>query len=250
MNIRTKILLSIMVVSLNAPNMRVFGSELNRFKLDSINKSRYTAYTTANLNIRKEPTVDSEILDIIPFNSKVVISNFNDEWVKIYFLDENSPFAYVNKTYISNDICEYTDYKISSKGFKSFMQYTSIKDKSSLQYKLQNKFAYTGDYGIRQVNSRYCIAIGTAFDANIGTYVDLFLENGAMIPCIVADIKSDKDTSDDNITTIQNRCVSEFVVELSLLHKRAKRDGDISSCCEEWDSPVNMIRIYDKNIFK
>ena len=117
MNIRTKILLSIMVVSLNAPNMRVFGSELNRFKLDSINKSRYTAYTTANLNIRKKPTVDSEILDIIPFNSKVVISNFNDEWVKIYFLDENSPFAYVNKTYISNDICEYTDYKISSKGF-------------------------------------------------------------------------------------------------------------------------------------
>lgn len=250
MNIRTKILLSIMIVSLNAPNMRVFGSELNRFKLDSINKSCYTAYTTANLNIRKEPDVNSEILDIIPFNSEILISNFDDEWVKIYFLDENNSFAYVNKTYISNDICEYKDYKISSKGFKSFMQHASIKDKSSLQYKLQNEFAYTGDYGIRQVNSRYCIAIGTAFGANIGTYVDLFLENGTMIPCIVADIKSNKDTYDDNITTIQNGCVSEFVVELDLLHNHAKRDGDISSCCEEWNSPVNMIRIYDKNIIE
>jgi len=250
LNIRTKILLSTMIVSLNAPNLRVFGSELNRFKLDSIKKSFYTAYTTANLNIRKEPAVDSEILDIIPFNSEVVISNFDDEWVKIYFLNENSPFAYVNKTYISNDICEYTDYKISSKGFKSFMQHTSIKDKTSLQYKLQSEFAYTGDYGIRQVNNRYCIAIGTAFGANIGTYVDLFLENGTMIPCIVADIKSDKDTFDDNITTIHTGCVSEFVVEIDSLYSEVKRKGDISYCCEKWNSPVKTIRIYDKNILK
>lgn len=82
-----------MIVSLNAPNLRVFGSELNRFKLDSINKSCYTAYTTANLNIRKEPTVESEILGIIPFNSEIVISNLNNEWIKIYFLDENAHFA-------------------------------------------------------------------------------------------------------------------------------------------------------------
>lgn len=250
MNIRTKILLSTMIVSLNAPNLRVFGSELNRFKLDSINKSCYTAYTTANLNIRKEPTVESEILGIIPFNSEIVISNLNNEWIKIYFLDENAHFAYVNKKYISNDICEYKDYELNSEGFKSFMQYTSIKDKTSPQYRLQNEFAYTGNYGIRQVNGRYCIAIGTAFGTNIGTYVDLFLENGTMIPCIVSDIKSDKDTYDDNITTIKNGCVSEFVVELDLLHNHAKRDGDISSCCEEWNSPVNMIRVYDKNIIK
>ena len=250
MNIRTKILLSTMIVSLNAPNLRVFGSELNRFKLDLINKSCYTAYTTANLNIRKEPAFDSEILGIIPFNSEILISNFNDEWAKIYFLDENKPFAYLNKSYISNDICEYKDYELNSEGFKSFMQYTSIKDKSSPQYRLQNEFAYTGNYGIRQVNGRYCIAIGTAFEADVGTYIDLFLENGTIIPCIVADIKSDKDTFDDNITTIQNGCVSEFVVEIDSLYSITKEKGDISYCCEEWNSPVKTIRIYDKNILK
>lgn len=250
MNIRIKILLSTMIVSLTVPNLQVFGNEINRFKLDLINKSCYLAYTTANVNIRNEPNTKSKILNIIPFNSEISISDFDDEWAKIYFLGENKTIAYINKAYLSNDICKYKDYKISSEGFKSFMQYTSIKDKSSLQYKLQNEFAYTGNYGIRQVNSRYCIAIGTAFSANVGTYVDLFLENGIMIPCIVADIKSDKDTSDDNITTIQNGCVSEFVVELDLLNNHAKRDGDISSCCEEWNSPVNMIRVYDKNIIK
>ncbi len=249
MNIRTKILLSIMVVSLNAPNMRVFGSELNRFKLDSINKSCYTAYTTANLNIRKEPTIESEILGIIPFNSEIVISNLNNEWVKIYFLNENAHFAYVNKKYISNDICEYKDYELNSEGFKSFMQYTSIKDKTSPQYRLQNEFAYTGNYGIRQVNGRYCIAIGTAFETNIGTYIDLILDNDEIISGIVSDIKSSNDTLSNNITTADNGCVSEFVVDLQSLNDKARKTGDISTCQDIWDSPVRMIRFYEKNIF-
>ena len=69
-----------------------------------------------------------------------------------------------------------------------------------------------------------------------------------MIPCIVADIKSDKDTFDDNITTIHTGCVSEFVVEIDSLYSEVKRKGDISYCCEKWNSPVKTIRIYDKNI--
>ena len=33
------------------------------------------------------------------------------------------------------------------------------------------------------------------------------------------------------------------------LNKDAKRDGDISSCFEKWNSPVSKIKIYEKNIF-
>lgn len=130
------------------------------------------------------------------------------------------------------------------------MSYTAISDISSLQYYLQQNYAYTGEFGIRQVNNRFCVAIGTAFHASIGTYFDLILENKVSIPCIVADIKADKDTCADNIITATNGCVSEFVVNMNTLEYKAKKNGDISSCCEEWNSPVNMIRIYDKNIFK
>ena len=58
-----------------------------------------------------------------------------------------------------------------------------------------------------KINNRYCVAIETAFGADVGSYIDLFLENGEAILCVISDIKSDKDMLDDSITTIQNKCV-------------------------------------------
>ena len=125
------------------------------------------------------------------------------------------------------------------------MPYTAITSKSSPQYKLQCK-AYTGDYGIRQYDNRYCVAIGTGFNANVGTYFDLILTSGTVIPCIIADIKADKHTDSNNMVTKASGCLTEFVVDSSKLNKDAKRMGDISYCCEEWNSRVEKVRVYDK----
>ena len=133
-------------------------------------------------------------------------------------------------------------------GFKSFMPYTAITSLTSLQYKLQSWYAYTGTYGIRQVNGRYCVAIGTYFGADIGDYIDLNLANGYVIECIVADIKADCDTDASNIIRA-NGCASEFIVDMSCLNYYAKRDGDISSCYDGWESPVSTITVYDINVF-
>ena len=129
------------------------------------------------------------------------------------------------------------------------MPYQAITDKSSYQYRLQ-QIAYTDEYGIREVDSRYIIAIGTAFNANIGTYVDLELKNGEIIQCIVGDIKADLDTLEDNITTSDNGCVSEFICDVDNLVPNVKLMGDISCCNTNWNSPVIKIEIYNKNIFK
>ena len=56
----------------------------------------------------------------------------------------------------------YTSIKIKSSGFKCYTRYTAITRKSSLQYKIQKEYAYTGDFGIRMVDGRFCIAVGTA----------------------------------------------------------------------------------------
>ena len=61
--------------------------------------------------------------------------------------------------------------------------------KSSKQYKFQHTVAYTGNYGIRMINGRYCAAIGTGYDISVGDYVDLVLQNGTIIPIIISDIK-------------------------------------------------------------
>lgn len=195
-----------------------------------------------NLNVRKEPNTDSEILDVIPFNKKIKYSNYNKDWLKIKY---NKKIAYVYKKYISKKKIKYTDYSVPNySGYKSWMDYGTITMDGSKQKILQSEYAYTGNYGIRQINGRYCVAIGSYFTTEVGTYFDLILENGEVIPCILADRKDDSDTDSDNIFTSDNGCATEFVVDEEALKYSALNNGDISSCCEEWDSPVKTIRIY------
>lgn len=195
-----------------------------------------------NLNVRKEPNTDSEILDVISFNKKIKYSNYNKDWLKIKY---NKKIAYVYKKYVSKKKIEYTDYSVPNySGFKSWMDYHKITMNGSEQKILQENYAYTGQYGIRQIDGRYCVAIGSYFTTEIGTYFDLILENGEVIPCILADRKDDSDTDSDNIFTSDNGCATEFVIDEETLKHSALNDGDISSCCEGWDSPVKTIRIY------
>jgi hypothetical protein len=128
------------------------------------------------------------------------------------------------------------------------MPYTTITSTDTPQYYLQENYAYTGKYGIRQVNGRYCVALGSYFTTEIGQLFDIVLENGTVIPCVLADQKDDKHTDQDNITTARNGCISEFVVETGCLSSKVRKNGSISYCTKSWNSPVVKIVIYDKNI--
>ena len=213
----------------------------------SVDSEEYTGYLTSNINVRSEPSTDSEILEVYPFNQKIQYQKYNDEWVEIQY---KSGIAYICSEYISDEQLDYIEYIApTTSGFKSYMSYTAITSKSSPQYKLQQS-TYTGVYGIRQYGNRYCVAIGTAFNADVGTYFDLILTNGTIIPCIVADIKADEHTDSNNMITIANGCLTEFIVDSSALNKNAKSMGDISYCNEDWNSRVEKIRVYDKNVFE
>lgn len=134
-------------------------------------------------------------------------------------------------------------------GFKSYMDYRTITDKTSLQYKLQNEYAYTDESGIRMVGDRYCIALGSYFTTDIGQYVDLILGNGTIIPCILADQKDDAHTDDMNAVTIDSDCVSEFIVDSNVLPNMVRLYGDVSRYDESWEARVTQVQVYDKNIF-
>lgn len=149
----------------------------------------------------------------------------------------------------------YQEYQVSpNRGFKSYMPYTAITSQSSPQYILQNQYAYTGEFGIRKVEDRFCIAIGQLSNARVGTYVDLILENEIVIPCIVGDFKANVHTDSSNMVTGHNGCVSEFIVEKEKLPYVVRNNdntgtGNMSHCKEEWNSPVKTIKVYEKNIF-
>lgn len=205
-------------------------------------KEYISGWVTESVNIRKSPSTDSEILDVYRFNYKVYYTDYNKKWVKIKYKKKE---AYVCKDYISNDRPKYKTFEVpENSGFKSFMSYKCITSKSSDQYKLQYNKAYTGTYGIRQVNGRYCVAIGSYFTSEIGTKFDLVLKNGTIIPCVLADQKANTDTDSMNVVTRHNGCVSEFVVDDNVLHNKARQMGDISYCNKNWKSPVTTIRIY------
>lgn len=206
----------------------------------------YIGYTTARVNVRENPNINSKSLDVFSFNTMLEYKIYDEKWALIEY---NNKQAFVYRSYISAEENSFIDYSVpKNKGFKSYMSYKTITNKESNQYKLQKSYAYTGDYGIRTIYNRYCIAVGTYFDASVGTYVDLILDNGTVIPCIIADIKADEHTNATNIVTLHNGCVTEFLVDVKRLDKNAKRDGDISSCREDWNSPVVRIKVYNKNI--
>ena len=229
----------------------VFNSKIEEVvqeetEITNIDTTVYSGWATARINVRTEPNTESEILETIEFNEKIEYQLYNDEWAKI---DYNGVAAYVYKIYISDNENTNKEYSVPrNDGFKSYMSYRAITSKSSKQYKLQKSYAYTGNSGIRMIYNRYCIALGTYFNAPVGTYVDLVLENGTIIPCIVSEIKANKDTDKNNIVTVHNGCVSEFLVDMKSLDRNSKRSGDISSCKKDWNSPVEKIKVYRKNI--
>ena len=214
-------------------------------------KIQQEGWTTTTLNVREEPNTDSNILDVLPFNTYIKYYEYNDEWAEISF---DNGQAYISRDYISDEECEFVMYDIPKyEGFKSWMSYKAITNRSSKQYKLQ-QIASTGYAGIRTVNNRYCVAIGTAFDASIGTYIDLILEDGFVIPCIVADIKSPKHTDANNVFTITGKtkktiCCTEFVIDPEKLNVNAMESGNISDCNELWTECVRSIVVYDKNVW-
>ena len=207
-------------------------------------KIQKEGWTSTTLNVREEPNIDSSILDILPFNTYIKYYEYDDEWAEIAFDDGQ---AYISRDYVSDEECEFVMYDIpKTRGFKSYMPYTAITNKKSKQYKLQ-QIASTGAYGIRVVDSRYLVAIGTAFNAEVGTYIDLILEDGFVIPCIVGDVKSPRHTDSSNMITMHNGCVSEFIIDSKALHKSIKKSGDVSSCNENWSGCVRAIVVYSKS---
>lgn len=174
----------------------------------------------------------------------------DDKQIETYKNDNNEIDI---QTYTTYHDFEYTEYMApENSGFKSFMDYRSITDEESQQYKLQHWYnTQTDKYGIRVIDNRYCVAIGSYFSSDIGQYFDIVLENGVVIPCILADIKADVHTDNNNIITKHNGCMSEFVVDENKLSDTVKLHGDMSYCNENWNSPVACIRIYDyRNLFK
>lgn len=138
--------------------------------------------------------------------------------------------------------------------FKPYTRYTAYNLKSSQQYKLQ-QIAKTAENGIRVVtdplgNDRYCVALGTAWAGgqpkHIGRCLDVYMENGAVLRCVLADVKRQEDTVDGaNLYGKTNNDVLEFIVDGAKIPKEVTRTGNVSNAGPEFRGGVTKIVVFD-----
>ena len=201
-------------------------------------------WLNSNSNIRVNPNLNSKVITVLNYSKKIKYAQYDKEWNYIKYKKQ---VYFIHKELVSDEEIipmNYTTYYAPQNGIKSYMPYQAITSTSSKQYKLQ-QIAYTGNYGIRQVKDRYCVALGSAYTTEMGTYFDLILENDTVIPCILGDQKADKDT-DSSHRVSAGGSLAEFIVNQSSLSNMVKRMGSLDYACNEWNSPIKQVIIYDE----
>ena len=138
--------------------------------------------------------------------------------------------------------------------FKPYTRYTAYDLKSSQQYKLQ-QIAKTAENGIRIVTDpngvdRYCVALGTAWAGgqpkHIGRCLDVYMENGAVLHCVLADVKRQEDTVDNaNRYGRINNDILEFIVDGKQISQAVKTTGNVSNAGPEFVGGVKQIEVFD-----
>lgn len=205
------------VIEVNAIDTRTIINDITSYE-DTYTTSEET---TENENENKNDIIETEesIENIIKENKNMNVD-----------LQDATKENYISK------------YVPSNNSFKSYMSYKAITSKSSPQYKLQQQ-AYTDEYGLRKIDDRYMIALGTFYTSVIGTKVDLVMANGSVIKCIIGDIKSNQHTCPDNIRA-RDGSIVEFIIDSKTLHKTAKQMGNISFVHDKFSGEIIEIKIY------
>lgn len=130
--------------------------------------------------------------------------------------------------------------------FKTYEDYRGLTKRNSPQHALQSQ-ATTDPNGLRVVNNRYLVAVGSYFTDDIGTPIDVTLDNGSVIPCIVGDAKADRHTKANHSVGVNNNDAVEFIVDTKHLNTTAKARGDISYI-PGFAGAVESITIVDESL--
>lgn len=122
----------------------------------------------------------------------------------------------------------------------SYMGWQIINIVSSMQYKLREQAGMNFDSeGFGIINGRYVIACTTTF-GQVGDYVDVYLENGIVLPCIIGDIKNQNNEGCNQWGHKEGKNVVEFIVDKNTWYGTHENPGT-SSNKPEWNSKVTKI---------
>ena len=228
------------VVSLS---IGIVGTDVER-----IDEPLYT-YTSNNKTeeVRDDTTTVVAIPTIAPIISTSYYDSIDESDSSIEYeesessseeTEENESTQYVEKSiYVGSQDLRF-----------SYMDWRTITDQTSDQWKLQNWYSITDwTTGIRTVNGRYSVAVGSTVSVEKGRYIDVYLENGTIIPCVISDTKADYDTWGNEGIVGNDGSVIEFIVDtdvMSVIDIGSVSDmGDYKYLSDDWNSPVDHIDV-------
>ena len=208
-------------------------------------------YTYTSNNKTEEVRDDTTTVDAIPTIAPIISTSYYDS------IDESdSSIEYEESESSSeeteeNESTQYVEKSIyvGSQDLRfSYMDWRTITDQTSDQWKLQNWYSITDwTTGIRTVNGRYSVAVGSTVSVEKGRYIDLYLENGTIIPCVISDTKADYDTWGNEGIVGNDGSVIEFIVDtdvMSVIDIGSVSDmGDYKYLSDDWNSPVDHIDV-------
>lgn len=112
---------------------------------------------------------------------------------------------------------------------KTYMDYRAITNKSSEQYKMQQREdVYTDEEGFRMIGDKFIVAVGTYYAKEVGVELAIELSSGTVFEAVVGDIKDDKHTDSTNRQHKIDNSVIEFIVDVKGMDKLSKKMGDCS----------------------
>lgn len=137
--------------------------------------------------------------------------------------------------------------------WKPWAWYTAITATNSPQYRLQ-QMAATDENGLRVVEdpagvARFCIAMeptwagGTSND--IGRCIDIVMESGAVLPCVLADLKKIEHSQNRAGVYGRNGELMEFLADGAKLNPAAKRSGTVSSIGGAFAEEATEVRVLE-----
>ncbi|MCC8042021.1 MAG: hypothetical protein LIO69_00600 [Oscillospiraceae bacterium] len=135
--------------------------------------------------------------------------------------------------------------------FKTYMDYRTITDTSSVQYEMQQE-AYTDSQGIRRIDGDVCVALGTAYAESCGERFIITLDSGNSFTAVVGDIKADSHTDETNsYVWLWEGCgdMVEFIVDSERLDEDIRIMGSMGEYEEYSGNVTSIIPIDSLSLF-
>ena len=130
----------------------------------------------------------------------------------------------------------------------TFMGWQKITDETSPQYALRENFGMNfDDEGFAKIKDRYVVATTDKY-GEVGTCIDVVMESGEVIKCVIGDIKNQDDKGCNEWGHLDGQCVVEFVVDCNTWYEPTWEDGDhvnpgTEECHSEWDTVKEIHRL-------